>query len=118
MTEDARTIYEFSKLTNTTKQIVDDFNSSIIMLIFTEFLKGFDNEKEDVLEMILDRWEKTIIINKEREIDTLSNQVDSMIDMTLGTALAGTEDLDKYRDDVVNVKGLLRESILRGIGNE
>lgn len=118
MTEDAKTIYEFSKLTNTTKQIVDDFNSSIIMLIFTEFLKGFDDEKRDVLDMILDRWEKTIIINKEREIDTLSNQADSMFDMTLGTVLAGTEDLEKYMADVVNVKALLKESILRGVGNE
>ena len=61
--EAVKSVYEISKLTNTTKQILDDFNTSITMLMFTQFLKTNKNPS-NVLEVVLDKWEKAIIFQK------------------------------------------------------
>jgi len=115
---DPKMVYEISKLTNTTKQILDDFNTSITMLMFTQFLKSFYNDTETMLDSILDKWEQIIIMQKEKELETLTNQMDSMFDMTLGAAIADSEDLDLYKKEVSAVKIMLINNLKRGIYDE
>ena len=112
--EDIINTYEVSKMTNTTKQILDEFTSSITMLMFSDYLKSFDDPQE-ALHSILNNWEKQVITLKEVEIDTLINQTDSMTDVTIGSVLAEGTDLKNYIDSVGKIKGAISDSISREI---
>lgn len=118
MDSDARAVYEISKLTNATKQILDDFNSSITMLMFTQFLLAFDGDAINTLDAVLDKWENTILLQKRTELETLTQQTDSMFDMTIGAALADSEDMAKYIDDVAAVKRMLKITVSKGLKYE
>lgn len=118
MDTDAKTIYDISKLTNTTKQILDDFNTSITMLMFTQFLKAFDGDPKDMLDVILEKWQTTILCQKQRELELLTSQTDSMFDMTLGASLADSEDMIKYVEDIDAVKAMLKLTVGEGLKDE
>ena len=110
--DEIRNIYELSKITNTTKQILDEFTSTITMLMFSEYIKTFDNPYL-TLSNILNNWEKQVVDLKKIEIDTLINQTESMSDLTVGNILAEGTDLQNYINSVADIKDSIEESISR-----
>ena len=115
--EDIKTIYEVSKVTNVTKQILDDFSSSITLLMFSTYINTYP-KPVDTLDSILNKWEVQTIDQKKLEIETLINQTTSMADMSIGNALAEGTDLNSFIIEVNTIKGMIRQSILGGINHE
>ncbi len=105
-TVDAKLMYELAKLTNTARQITDDFIETITLTMFKDFLNSKENGKE-FLAAFLNIWEDNLLQQKELELDILTNQDASMIDMATGVAIANTEDVLSYKKELSDIKALL-----------
>ncbi|MBV5346664.1 hypothetical protein JZU46_00305 [bacterium] len=107
---EAKLMYELSKLTNTTKQITTDFLESVVLFLFREYIKKHP-KKDLLLEEFMDNWEASIIFQKELEIETIISQFSSMQDLAVGSYIANSENLDLYKKDVRLLKEILTMSL-------
>ncbi len=112
--DDTRTIYELSKLTNVTRQIMDDFNNAAIMAMFKEFMLTFKYPMAAV-DTFLEEWQENILNQKEVEIEALSNQEDSMINMVVSQKISEQENYKEYVDEVSFVRSVISESLKESI---
>lgn len=111
---EAKAVYEISKLTSSTKQIMDDFTNAAVLAMFKEFILTFKSP-EEALARFMSEWQKNIITQKESELEALSNQQNSMIDMVVGQKISEQEDLRAYTDEVYYVKDIIVESLINSI---
>ncbi len=103
---DAKLMYELAKLTNTARQITDDFIETITLTLFKDYINSKENSL-DFLEAFLNIWETNLISQKELELEILTSQDASMIDMATGVAIANTEDVLSYKKELSEIKALL-----------
>jgi hypothetical protein len=108
---ETKTIYELSKVTSISKQILDDFNSAVVMAIFKEYVGSY-NKPRLALNSFMHSWEENILSQKQIELDILLSQESSMEDMVLGQVLANAEDLALYKEEVTAIKALVTDSIV------
>ena len=112
MDEDSiRVMYELSKVTNTSKQIIDDFVLSVVLLIFKDYICYY-KDPSTALDSFMSLWRDNVIRQKELEIDALVNNQDSMSDMVIGSKIANSKDIKKFIEEVDNVSDYITESIL------
>lgn len=107
---EAKLMYDLSKLTNTTKQITTDFLESVILFLFREYIRKHP-KKELLLAEFMDNWEASIIFQKELELETITSQLNSMHDLALGAYIANSENLESYKKDVRILKDILTMSL-------
>jgi hypothetical protein len=112
--DEAKTIYEVSKLTSSTKLIMDDFLTGIALAMFKDYIASFKHY-EVALHTYMDEWESNILKEKQEEIEMLENQQNSLSDMVVGSALASTENLDDFKKEVSLIKNTLLYSITTSI---
>ena len=112
---EAKTIYELSKLTASSKIIMDDFLSTALITIFKDYIKSYDNP-ELALNSFMNYWEQNIVMQKEVELDTLSTQSDSLSNMAIGNTIASSEDIDNFILEVSDIKEMITESVMDSIG--
>jgi hypothetical protein len=108
---ETKTIYELSKVTSISKQILDDFNSAVVMAIFKEYVGSY-NKPRLALNSFMHSWEENILSQKQIELDILLSQESSMEDMVLGQVLANAEDLALYKEEVTAIKALVTDSVV------
>lgn len=111
---DAKLMYEISKLTNVSRQLSDDFVEAMVYTMFREFTASMPDPTA-FMEMFMDVWEESVIKQKEIELAALSNQEGTMMDMAAGAIIANQEDVDKYKSEVAEMKELLSGAVLGGI---
>lgn len=112
--EEAKAVYEISKLTSATKQIMDDFTNAAVMAMFKEFILTFKSP-EVALAKFMSEWQDNVIMQKEDELEALSSQNDSMINMVVGQKLSEQEDFKSYIEEVYFVKDIITDSIVHSI---
>lgn len=110
---EARLMYELSKLTNTSKQISTDFLESVVLFLFREFIKNHP-KKDVLLEEFMNSWEESIIQQKEVEIETLISQFSTMHDLAVGSFIVNSENLNMFKKDVRILKDILTISLMSG----
>lgn len=109
---DAKLIYDVSKLTNQTKQILDGFNMGISIFLLGEYLKTIDeNIRLDTLNSILYDCGEALMIDKMSEIETLISNTDSMSNMAIGSSLAASENIEEFKKCIVSVKNLIIQTM-------
>ena len=111
---EARAVYEISKLTNVSKQIMDNFLSSAIMAIFKQYISSYD-KPEVALFAFMESWEDNILEQKEEEINAISEQHGSMSDMVVGQKLIEAEDMDDFSEEVMIIKEMISEALLESL---
>lgn len=108
--EETKTIYEISKLTSPTKQIMDDFTTAVVMVIFKEFVLTHEQPEEALVDF-MDQWQGNILEQKKDELEALSTQHDSMINMVVGQKISEQEDFKAYTEEVLFVKDFIYRSV-------
>jgi hypothetical protein len=108
---DTKLMYEISKLTNTSKQIADDFIDTMVFTMFKDYLTSMADPVV-FLEQFMEFWEKAMITQKQIELETLSNQEGSMLDMAAGAIIANSEDMDAFKEELSTMKELLTYALL------
>ena len=108
--EETRAVYEISKLTNVTKQIMDDFNNAAVMAMFKEFITTY-KQPELALNSFMTEWKENILKQKQEELEALSNQDGSMFNMVVGQRISEQEDFKSYIEEVDFIKEIVTESI-------
>ena len=112
--DEARMMYELSKLTNTSKQITTDFLESALLFMFKEYIACHPN-KAQFLGDFMNQWESSIIQQKEMELDALTSQYKTMNDLAVGSFIANSENLDSYKKDVSVIKEILTLALISDI---
>ena len=112
--EEVKAIYELSKLTNITRQIMDDFSSTAILEIFKSYILASENPEEE-LGIFMEGWKENIIWRKKEELTTMIEQQDSMYDMVIGQKMVELEDLEEYVSEVDFVKEVITDSVINSI---
>lgn len=112
--EETKAVYEISKLTSPTKQIMDDFTASVVMAMFKDYIVSFDNPSKALSNFMLS-WEDNIIEQKIDELTVLSSQQDSLSDMVVGQKISEEEDLDEFKSNVEYVSDMIKTSIHRSL---
>ena len=102
----AKDVYEFSKLTSSHRQIMDDFTQSVVMTMFRDYLSSFKHP-EEALEHYMNTWVKNISSQKEEELKALSSDHDSMTDMVVGMMVVDDADVTSFKKDVVDFKDMV-----------
>jgi len=113
--EEAKVVYEISKLTSTIKQVMDDFTNAAVMAMFKDYISSYE-KPEKALMQFMSEWETNIIHQKIDEIEALTDQKDSMANMVVGQKLSEQEDLDNFEVEVNYVKTIITESIADSLG--
>jgi len=108
---DTRLMYELSKLTNISKQIADDFVDTMTFTMFKDYLGSMPGP-EAFLDSFMDFWENAMIEQKKLELDSLSAQKGSMLDIAAGAIIANSEDVDAFKAELAEMKELLKRAIL------
>lgn len=108
---ETKTIYELSKVTSISKQILDDFNGAVVMAIFKEYVGSY-NKPRLALNSFMQSWQENILAQKQIELDILLSQESSMEDMVLGQVLANAEDLALYKEEVTAIRELITDSVV------
>ena len=108
--EDAKAIYELSKVTSVSKQIMDDFLHSVVMAIFKDYVTSFKNPNTALLNYMA-AWEQNIIAQKKDELELLTSHQESMSDMVVGQKLVDQDSLDDYVSEVNTVKEIITEAV-------
>lgn len=111
--DDARMMYELSKLTNTSKQITNDFLESVLLYLFREYV-ACHPEKELFLSEFMEQWEESILQQKQIEIEALTSQYKTMSDLAFGAYIANSENLDSFKREVELIKIILTSALMRG----
>ena len=112
--DELRMMYELSKLTNTSKQITNDFLESVLLYLFKEYV-ACHPKKDDFLFEFMEQWEESILQQKQIEMEALTTQYRSMNDLAFGNYIATSENLDSYKKEVGMIKELLTLALLSGI---
>jgi len=107
-------IYEMSKLTSSSKLIMDDFLSTAIITIFKDYIKSYDNPKL-ALTSFMDYWEKNLVEQKEMELTVLYSQDDTLSNMAIGNTIASSEDIGNFVIEVSEIKDMITESVMDSI---
>lgn len=115
--DELRMMYELSKLTNTSKQITNDFLESVLLYLFKEYV-ACHPKKDDFLFEFMEQWEESILQQKQIEMEALTTQYRSMNDLAFGNYIATSENLDSYKKEVGMIKEILTLALLRGDDNE
>lgn len=109
--DEAKAMYEFSKLTCVTKQLMDDFFETVVMYLFNEHVSKLKN-KEVFVNNFLDHWEASVVDQKQNELKIMSESSESLQDMVTTSYIVNSEDLSKYKESAAIVKLLLQSSVL------
>ncbi len=112
--EEARSLYEMSKLTSTTNFIMTDFISTVALALFKSYISNFTDYKV-ALQLFMNEWEEKIIKAKEEEVQILLDQQDSMADMLVGSTLAEASNLEAFKQEVTESKERIIEAIVNSI---
>ena len=112
--EEAKTIYEISKLTSSTKQIMDDFTHSVVMAMFKDYVTTFQKPGSALLNF-MNAWEQNIILQKKEELEVLTTQQGSMSDMVVGQKLVSEDSIDDFIIEVELVKTLITEAVINSM---
>lgn len=104
-------MYEISKLTNSAKQIQDDFVQTIALVMFKELVNSMPN-KEKYIDIVLDSWEEKIVEQKKDELEFLITKHTNLFELTAGAIVANSEDLDSFVKAVRDIKNVYRTSLL------
>lgn len=112
--DEARMMYELSKLTNTSKQITTDFLESALLFLFKEYI-ACHPKKSKFLTDFMNQWESSINQQKELEIESLVTQYKTMNDLAVGSFIANSENLDSYKKDVRTIKDILTLALISDI---
>lgn len=112
--DEAKMMYELSKLTNTSKQITTDFLESVVLYMFKEYI-ACHPKKEKFLDGFMSQWENNLLVQKEMELDALTSQYTSMNDLAVGSFIASSENMDYFKKEVGMIKELLTLALLSGI---
>ncbi len=107
---EAKLLYDISKLTNISKQIATDFIETMVFTMFKDYLKSMPDQ-ELFLDSFMDFWEISMLEQKNIELDALTNQEGSMLDMAAGAIIANSEDIKAYKNELSNMKDLLRYAL-------
>ena len=108
---DAKLMYELSKLTNVSKQIADDFVDTMVFTMFKDYLASMADPVV-FLGQFMNFWETSMITQKQIELEALSTQDSSMLDMAAGALIANSEDVDAFKTELAEMKELLMFALL------
>jgi len=112
--EEAKAVYEISKLTSTIKQVMDDFTSAAVMAMFKDYIMSYE-QPEKALIQFMSEWEDNILSQKLEEIKSLTNQRDSMTNMVVGQKLSEQENIDEFSKEVSYVKKIIIDSMVESL---
>jgi len=113
---DAKLMYELSKLTNVSRQIAGDFVDTMVFTMFQDYIDNMEDGAE-FLATFMDFWEKSLLQQKQIELESLTSQEGSMLDMAAGAIIANSENVDAYAEELAEMKTLLAYA-LTGEGEE
>ena len=114
ITDEAKAIYELSKVTSVSRQIMDDFINSVVMAIFKDYIMSFKHPGAALINY-MDSWEDNILIQKKDELELLISHQESMADMVVGQKLAAEDNIDEYVVEVRNVKNIIMKALIEAI---
>ena len=109
--EEAKMMYELAKIANTTRQLSDDFQQSVVLFLFKNYIDTL-KVPESFLMDFMDQWEEHVLQQKVDELDALTTQSGSMIDMVAGVGIASAENVEEFKNEVKELKQLFMYSLL------
>lgn len=109
--EETKMMYELAKIANPSRQLSDDFQQSIVLFMFKDYLSSIPNGEAFLLSF-MDQWEAHVINQKVDELNALTNQNSTMFDMAAGAGIANSENVEEFKLEVKAMKELFTVSLM------
>jgi len=105
----ARTVYDVNKAITNQRIIMSSFVDSMVLTMFADYIKTFDNPEETLVATI-DGWKTILLDDKKREIAMLEEGNESLMDLAVindiindPSFVSFEDDLDKISSDILGI---------------